>query len=258
MKVLLKITVLFVAITLSVLSVILLVNYFPEKVSVTDQLPSSIEVAWTRVGFFCALTAFVWVGLFTSVRKALPVAIGAWILIGGFYTALEVSMHSLAITPIDYLHSSDEWMPTHVDGFMDGGSTALGLVNGNGEVIYLWASPMLGLAPEADQSIFLVLNYTDPNGIRILPGSDLEGELLSILDNLMIRPSQEEFIPDIKDFQDVLLDRSMRIDWLQSEKDRYKESQLNERPENNLKPIHPNPLKQNHNPVKQTPSEEQP
>ena len=112
---------------------------------------------------------------------------------------------------LDVLNSDDYWGPVHAETFTDGGSVALGLVNGNGEVIYLWAKSTGFLEKGEPQTLFLQLNYNDPNQVIIQPDSELEGRIINLLDTLDIRKEQEVAIPLVNDFKDALMDRTNHV-----------------------------------------------
>ena len=114
-------------------------------------------------------------------------------------------------TALDVINSDDYWEPIHADVFDDGGSVALGLKNGNGEVVYLWADTTALLAAGEPQTLVIKLNYNDPDKVPIPPRSELEDQMISILDNLHIRPEQEIYTPLVEDFRAVLIDRTNHV-----------------------------------------------
>ena len=119
-------------------------------------------------------------------------------------------------TAEDIFRSDDYWVAKFSETFMDGGSVALGVINGYGNLIYLWANTPLNLDESNKQKLYLKLNYDDPNKVKILEGSSLESEILKMLEKVDISYFGEESLSIlIDDFRAVLTDRTkhVRNDW---------------------------------------------
>lgn len=113
-------------------------------------------------------------------------------------------------TSVDVLHSSGYyWELVHPEFFSDGGSVALGLLNSNGELIFLWAHSTWD--KPGKQKLYLKLNYNDPNSIEIIEDSDLERAISTILESIVIRPYLDDFIPLVDAFKSVLSDRCDQV-----------------------------------------------
>ena len=119
-------------------------------------------------------------------------------------------------TAEDIFRSDDYWVATFSETFMDGGSVALGVINGYGNLIYLWANTPLDLDESNKQKLYLKLNYDDPNKVKVVEGSPLESEILQMLEKAEIYYfGQESLSILIADFKAVLTDRTkhVRNDW---------------------------------------------
>ncbi len=212
MKNTLKIIHIFLAILLTILVVRILWVCYPDggaSNTITYQI-GGVSFIWKHVGFYSFLASLFWAKVFLKTWKAFAIAVSVWIAVGTFYTVIDVSIRHNIKTPTDLLSTSDWWEPVHGDTFRDGGSMALSLMNGNGEVMHLWAYCTGLLKTNEPQHVRLVMNY-NARGMKINPGSDLEKQLIKLLDNLYIRSEQEAYIPLVEDFKSVLLDRTNHV-----------------------------------------------
>jgi hypothetical protein len=119
-------------------------------------------------------------------------------------------------TAEDILNSSDYWVPSPGGSFSDGGSYAVGLINENGDVIYLWAE-QVAFSGADKQTLYLKKNYNDPHGVVIPENSELEKRVLYVLEHLDIPSSLKFFVPTIETFKKVLQDRTKIIGILPDE-----------------------------------------
>lgn len=112
------------------------------------------------------------------------------------------------------------WQIVLYEFFQDGGSGALGLINKNGEIIYVWAEATWH--KPGKQKIFLQLNFNDQNRIEIAEGSALEKQVLEILKSAYNRTGYTQTDMLVDKFKKVLNDRTQQItinNWMESNKE---------------------------------------
>ena len=99
------------------------------------------------------------------------------------------------------------WMYITSLPFGDGGSVALGFLDSNGRIIYLWAdSPMS--SPDK-RRFFLQRTFNDSQRIEVKENSALEKRVLALIDGCMKFDCLDSCIVDIHAVRKMLLDRNM-------------------------------------------------
>lgn len=208
MKMILKIIWLVATLALSFLSAQILKNGFPDGEGDPVQFRNGIKFIWIQVGFFSALTSFMWIALFSSKMKAALISIPIWLIVSTAYTTHDLAMRCKIINAIDLIDEKRNWQPIHCASLMDGGSILLGLINDGGEIVYLQAWP----DDEGEkQRISIELHYNDPYGVFVDEGSELENKLVGILNNLHHGAHQSDFSSLVDEFKTVLSNRFSHV-----------------------------------------------
>lgn len=100
----------------------------------------------------------------------------------------------------------DHWDYAYSSVFSDGGSYAYGFINNEGLIVYLVAlSPMR--SPEK-RVISLQRSFNDSDATVLVPGSNLEANVLKLVENANEYPWMKEHMPALDSLKAMLRDRS--------------------------------------------------
>lgn len=108
-------------------------------------------------------------------------------------------------TPEALLDSSKYWDYAYSGIFGDGGSVALGFINENGELIYLWVDSPLK-SPD-QRRFYLQSTYNDPEAKEVMEGSLLEIKILNLLTTSHTYTFLKPHLPDINLIIEIIQDR---------------------------------------------------
>jgi hypothetical protein len=113
-----------------------------------------------------------------------------------FVSCKESDSKSVASTPnaIAQLDLDGFWQYRTADYFLDGGSVVMGFINGNGEVLYVFFDFSMGT--HEYRECRLQRTYNDKDAITILPGSDLERKVITLIENAHSIEVLEKFLPN--------------------------------------------------------------
>ncbi len=117
--------------------------------------------------------------------------------------------------------SKGEWVDKviHVNGiwhyafsgvFADGGSVALGLINGNGEIVYVFFDYSAGTNHEY-RRCYIQRSYNDSGAVEIVRGSDLESSVISIIKNARLVNELRRSLPDRNEAIEILQKRDLNL-----------------------------------------------
>jgi hypothetical protein len=99
------------------------------------------------------------------------------------------------------------WMYITSMPFADGGSVALGFLDENGRIIYLWVDSPFN--SKNGTRFYLKRTFNDKERIEILKNSELEKRIIALIDGCIKYEFLSPYIADIQLVRKMILDRSI-------------------------------------------------
>lgn len=105
------------------------------------------------------------------------------------------------------------WRYRTADMFMDGGSVIMGFINGNGEVLYVFFdySTESSEDTKAYRKCKLQRTYNDKMAVEIPRGSELEGKVISLIEDAYCHEALEKILPSRDKAVEILKTRSIDL-----------------------------------------------
>jgi hypothetical protein len=115
------------------------------------------------------------------------------------------------------------WMYIISMPFVDGGSVALGFLDENGRIIYLWVDSPFN--SKNGTRFYLKRTFNDKERIEILKNPELEKRIIALIDGCVKYDFLSPHIADIQIVRKMILDRSIPFN---NSSDLYKKTEPNQ------------------------------
>jgi len=103
------------------------------------------------------------------------------------------------------------WTYRTADYFWDGGSFVMGFINGNGEVLYVFFDYSLNMSKNY-RPCWLKRTYNDSGAVEILPGSELERKVLTLIENADYCSKElEAMLPSRSEAMRIIRSRDLKL-----------------------------------------------
>ena len=105
------------------------------------------------------------------------------------------------------------WSYRTADMFMDGGSVAMGFVDGNGEILYVFFDYSIESSqnPQTYRKCRLQRTFKGTESVEIPPGSELEAEVITFISEAQCSEALEQILPSRDKAIDILRTRDTDI-----------------------------------------------
>ena len=99
-----------------------------------------------------------------------------------------------ALDPVQLLESDDFWSYRTTAAFTDGGSEALGFINGNGEILHVWFDYSMSMKKDY-RPCYLKRSYDDKQAVEIPRQSELESKVMARIETAHCSEQLEALLP---------------------------------------------------------------
>jgi len=108
------------------------------------------------------------------------------------------------------------WTYRTADRFLDGGSVALGFIDSNGDLLYVWFDFSIN-SKSKYRRCWLMKTYNDTDGVEIIPKSKLETKVISLIESSICGGVLEELLPKRYEAIEILKTRELKLRFSEAE-----------------------------------------
>ena len=107
----------------------------------------------------------------------------------------DTKSSSSASWPEKMIAEGSYWNYMTADYFADGGSVIMGFINHNGEILYVFFDYSIGSGKD-HRRVFVQRSYNDPDAVEVVPRSDLESNVVTLIKEARLHSALEPLLPE--------------------------------------------------------------